>query len=74
MFIGRRISLIEENRLSDVLLFRIDANVDEAGHHIEGAHTELLKYLRSVTSNRWLIIKVFAVLIIFFLIFIVFLA
>jgi syntaxin 5 len=56
------------------LVHRIDANVDEATHHIEGAHTELLKYLRSVTSNRWLIIKVFAVLIIFFLIFIVFLA
>jgi syntaxin 5 len=62
--------------LEDFFLFyfRIDANVDEATHHIEGAHTELLKYLRSVTSNRWLIIKVFAVLIIFFLIFIVFLA
>lgn len=56
------------------LVHRIDANVDDATHHIEGAHTELLKYLRSVTSNRWLIIKVFAVLIIFFLIFIVFLA
>jgi syntaxin 5 len=56
------------------LVHRIDANVDEATQHIEGAHTELLKYLRSVTSNRWLMIKVFAVLIIFFLIFIVFLA
>ena len=53
---------------------RIDANVDEANQHIEGAHTELLKYLRSVTSNRWLIIKVFGVLIFFFLIFIVFFA
>lgn len=56
------------------LVHRIDANVTEASDHIEGAHSELLKYLRSVTSNRWLIIKVFAVLIIFFLIFIVFLA
>lgn len=61
-------------RQQEELVHRIDANVDEATHHIEGAHTELLKYLRSVTSNRWLIIKVFAVLIIFFLIFIVFLA
>lgn len=56
------------------LVHRIDANVDDATHHIEGAHTELLKYLRSVTSNRWLIIKVFGVLIIFFLIFILFFA
>ncbi|CAF1082715.1 unnamed protein product [Rotaria sordida] len=61
-------------RQQEELVHRIDANVDEATDHIEGAHTELLKYLRSVTSNRWLIIKVFAVLIIFFLIFIVFLA
>lgn len=61
-------------RQQEELVHRIDANVDDAAHHIEGAHTELLKYLRSVTSNRWLIIKVFAVLIIFFLIFIVFLA
>ncbi|CAF0839431.1 unnamed protein product [Adineta steineri] len=61
-------------RQQEELIHRIDANVDDATSHIEGAHTELLKYLRSVTSNRWLIIKVFAVLIIFFLIFIVFLA
>lgn len=61
-------------RHQEELVHRIDANVDEATTHIEGAHTELLKYLRSVSSNRWLIIKVFAVLIIFFLIFIVFLA
>jgi syntaxin 5 len=61
-------------RQQEELVHRIDANVDEASHHIEGAHTELLKYLRSVTSNRWLIIKVFGVLLIFFLIFIVFLA
>jgi len=61
-------------RQQEELVHRIDANVDEASHHVEGAHTELLKYLRSVTSNRWLIVKVFAVLIIFFLIFIVFLA
>ena len=68
------VSSIGIGRWKECLRFRIDANVDDATHHIEGAHTELLKYLRSVTSNRWLIIKVFAVLIIFFLIFIVFLA
>jgi len=61
-------------RQQEELVHRIDANVDEANQHIEGAHTELLKYLRSVTSNRWLIIKVFGVLIFFFLIFIVFFA
>ncbi|CAF3076165.1 unnamed protein product, partial [Rotaria sp. Silwood2] len=46
---------------------KIYANVNEATHNIERVYTILLQYLHSVTSNRWLIIKVFAVLIIFFL-------
>jgi len=61
-------------REQEELVHRIDHNVDETAISISGAHDELLKYLRAVTSNRWLIIKVFAVLIVFFLIFIVFLA
>jgi syntaxin 5 len=53
---------------------RIDENVFDAEMNIEGAHTELLKYFQSVSSNRWLMIKIFAVLIIFFVLFVVFLA
>lgn len=53
---------------------RIDSNVEDAEMNVEAAHTELLKYFRSVTSNRWLMIKVFALLIFFFVIFVVFLA
>lgn len=53
---------------------RIDANVDDVHMNVEGAHTEILKYFQSVTSNRWLMIKIFGVLIVFFIIFIVFLA
>jgi len=53
--------------------FRIDANVNEATEHIEGAYKKLVELLDLVKSNGWLIVKVFAVLIIFFLIFIVFL-
>jgi len=53
---------------------RIDHNVDDTHLNVEAAHTEILKYFQSVTSNRWLIIKVFAVLIIFFIIFVVFMA
>lgn len=52
---------------------RIDSNVEDAEMNVEAAHTELLKYFRSVTSNRWLMIKVFALLIFFFVIFIIFL-
>lgn len=53
---------------------RIDANVEDAQLNIEAAHGELVKYFQSVTSNRWLLIKIFAVLIVFFIIFVVFLA
>lgn len=55
-------------------IYRIDSNVDDAQLNVEAAHGELLKYFQSVTNNRWLMIKIFAVLIIFFIIFIVFMA
>ncbi|KAF2894635.1 hypothetical protein ILUMI_11533 [Ignelater luminosus] len=53
---------------------RIDTNVQDAEMNIEAAHTQILKYFQSVTSNRWLMIKIFGVLIMFFIIFVVFLA
>lgn len=53
---------------------RIDNNVEDAGLNIEAAHTEILKYFQSVTSNRWLMIKIFGVLMVFFIIFVVFMA
>lgn len=53
---------------------RIDANVEDAQLNVEAAHSEILKYFQSVTSNRWLMVKIFLILIIFFIIFVVFLA
>ncbi|KRT80287.1 hypothetical protein AMK59_7359 [Oryctes borbonicus] len=53
---------------------RIDTNVQDAELNIEAAHTQILKYFQSVTSNRWLMIKIFGVLIFFFIFFVVFLA
>uniref|UniRef100_A0A671SF12 Syntaxin-5 n=1 Tax=Sinocyclocheilus anshuiensis TaxID=1608454 RepID=A0A671SF12_9TELE len=53
---------------------RIDASVEDTQLNVEMAHTEILKYFQSVSSNRWLMIKIFLVLIIFFIIFVVFLA
>ena len=50
---------------------RIDSNVDDVELNISEAHSELLKYFQSVTSNRWLMIKIFFVLIVFFVVFIV---
>ncbi|XP_071164478.1 syntaxin-5-like [Mytilus edulis] len=53
---------------------RIDTNVEDTEMNIEAAHGEILKYFQSVTSNRWLMIKIFAVLIVFFIVFVVFMA
>lgn len=53
---------------------RIDSNINDADLNIEAAHSELLKYFQYVSSNRWLLIKIFIVLIVFFIVFIKFLA
>uniref|UniRef100_A0AAX7T7X2 Syntaxin-5 n=1 Tax=Astatotilapia calliptera TaxID=8154 RepID=A0AAX7T7X2_ASTCA len=53
---------------------RIDANVEDTQLNVEAAHTEILKYFQSVSSNRWLMIKIFLVLVVFFIIFVVFFA
>ncbi|CAH0560850.1 unnamed protein product [Brassicogethes aeneus] len=53
---------------------RIDSNVEDAEMNIEAAHAQILKYFQSVSSNRWLMIKIFGVLIFFFIFFVVFLA
>lgn len=42
--------------------------------NVEAAHTEILKYFQSVSSNRWLMIKIFLVLVVFFIVFVVFFA
>eukprot|EP00794_Sanderia_malayensis_P020583 gene20583-22609_t len=53
---------------------RIDTNIEDTEANVELAHAEILKYFQSITSNRWLILKVFFVLIIFFIFFVVFIA
>ena len=60
--------------LSSLPTPRIDENVMGAQLDVEAAHSEILKYFQSVTSNRWLMIKIFLILIVFFIIFVVFLA
>uniref|UniRef100_A0A8C2JNX0 Syntaxin 5A, like n=1 Tax=Cyprinus carpio TaxID=7962 RepID=A0A8C2JNX0_CYPCA len=51
---------------------RIDANVEDTQLNVELAHSEILKYFQSVSNNRWLLIKMFLILIIFFIVFVVF--
>lgn len=53
---------------------RIDANVSESLIHVEDGHKELLGVLDGLSSNQWLILKVFAVLIVFAVFFVGFIA
>lgn len=53
---------------------RIDSNVEDTQLNVEAAHTEILKYFQSVSSNRWLMIKIFLILVVFFIVFVVFFA
>ena len=47
---------------------RIDMNVEDIDMNISGAQRELLKYYAHILNNRWLFLKIFGVLMIFFLI------
>lgn len=52
---------------------RIDMNIENMHYNIERGQSELTKYLRSISSNRWLMIKLFAILIVFIIFWSVFL-
>ncbi|KAG6497300.1 syntaxin-32-like [Zingiber officinale] len=56
------------------LAIRIDENMDDTLANVEGAQGQLLKYLNSISSNRWLMIKIFFVLMFFLMIFLFFVA
>lgn len=56
------------------IAIRIDENMDDTMANVEGAQGALLKYLNSISSNRWLMIKIFFVLIFFLMIFLFFVA
>ncbi|KAJ8672705.1 hypothetical protein QAD02_003965 [Eretmocerus hayati] len=53
---------------------RIDSNIEDTELNVTAAHAEILKHFKSVTNNRWLMIKIFAILIFFFIFFVVFMA
>lgn len=44
---------------------RIDADTHDIMSNVSGAQRELLKYYASISSNRWLMLKVFGILIVF---------
>ena len=49
------------------MIQRIDAETEDVVANVEGGQRELFKYFARVSSNRWLVIKMFGVLMIFFL-------
>ncbi|KAL9618021.1 MAG: hypothetical protein Q9160_007210 [Pyrenula sp. 1 TL-2023] len=49
------------------MISRIDADTDDVVDNVGGAQVELLKYWNRVSGNRWLVAKMFGVLMIFFL-------
>lgn len=51
------------------LAVRIDENMEDSLTNVENAQTQLLKYFKSISGNRWLIMKVFGVIMVFLLIF-----
>ncbi|KAM4061182.1 SNARE domain-containing protein [Hirsutella rhossiliensis] len=61
---GQLATMVSEQ--SDMIQ-RIDANTEDVVDNVEGAQRELMKYWSRVSSNRWLIAKMFGVLMIFFL-------
>jgi syntaxin 5 len=56
------------------MIQRIDHDVDDTAQNMENAQNQLLHYFNHISSNRALILKVFAILIFFVVFFIVFLA
>ena len=66
------------NKLSEMvvqqgeLAIRIDENVDDTLSNVTSAQAQLLKYLNTVSNNRWLVLKVFAVLMAFLVFFVMF--
>lgn len=65
---GQLSTMIAEQR--DVVQ-RIDANTDDIALNVSGAHRELLKYYARVSSNRWLMLKSFGVILFFFFIWVI---
>ncbi|KAF5828235.1 hypothetical protein DUNSADRAFT_18004 [Dunaliella salina] len=54
------------------MAIRIDENIDDTLSNVTSAQAQLLKYLNTISSNRWLVLKVFGVLLFFLIFFIMF--
>lgn len=68
------ISFCFHNKISLIDLIRIDDNMDESVNNVENARGSLLRHLNQISSNRWLMMKIFAVIIFFLIVFILLVA
>jgi len=60
--------------MQEEITLRIDANMDATLDNMDRGHQQLLKYYESISGGKWLIIKIFAVLLAFLVFFMVFVA
>ena len=56
---GQLASMVSEQ---SEMIQRIDANTEDVVDNVQGAQRELLKYWSRVSGNRWLVAKMFGVL------------
>ncbi|KAK1297990.1 Syntaxin-31 [Acorus calamus] len=54
------------------IAIRIDDNMEESLMNVENARSALLQNLNRISSNRWLLIKIFVILILFLMVFVFF--
>lgn len=53
---------------------RIDENVDDTLSNVEAGQAQLLKYLNTISSNRWLMLKIFGIIMLAMMFFLLFVA
>lgn len=58
----------------DDLVRRIDYNVESVESNVTEGQRQLVRYMSSISSNRWLMAKIFMTVIFFFLLFVLFFA
>ncbi|KAK6234312.1 hypothetical protein QUC31_006718 [Theobroma cacao] len=56
------------------LAIRIDEDMDQSLANVEGARNALLRHLNQISSNRWLLMKIFIAIVFFLVVFIIFVA
>lgn len=64
---GQLASMVQEQ---GEMAVRIDDNVDNVVSNVDAAQTQLLKYLQTISNNRWLALKVLGILLVFVVLFI----